>query len=57
MIDRICDYYARQEPSSPVPLILMRARGLVDKTFIDIMRDLAPDGLAQVTVVTGASPD
>ncbi|WP_238812419.1 type VI secretion system protein TssA [Paraburkholderia sp. SG-MS1] len=32
-LDRLCDYYARHEPSSPVPLLLGRAKGLVDKTF------------------------
>lgn len=54
MLDNVCEYYARHEPSSPIPLLLMRARGLVDKSFIDIVRDLAPDGLAQLSNVTGA---
>jgi type VI secretion system protein ImpA len=55
MLDRVCEYYALHEPSSPIPLLLMRARGLVDKSFIDIVRDLAPDGLAQLANVTGAA--
>jgi type VI secretion system protein ImpA len=55
MLDRVCEYYARHEPSSPIPLLLMRARGLVDKSFIDIVRDLAPDGLAQLSNVTGVA--
>ena len=53
-LDRICDYYARQEPSSPIPLLLRRARRLVNKDFIEIMRDIAPDGLSQAEQVTGA---
>lgn len=53
-LDRICDYYARQEPSSPIPHLLRRARRLVNKDFIEIMRDIAPDGLSQAEQVTGA---
>lgn len=54
-LDRLCDYYARHEPSSPVPLLLGRAKGLVDKTFVDLIRELAPEGLAQLTNVIGAA--
>jgi type VI secretion system protein ImpA len=53
MIDRICAYYERQEPSSPVPLLLMRARRLVDKSFMEILQDLAPEGLSQARQVGG----
>ncbi len=55
ILDRVCAYYALHEPSSPVPLLLARARSLVDKSFIDVIRDLAPDGLAQVMNVAGTS--
>jgi type VI secretion system protein ImpA len=48
-LDRICDYYTDHEPSSPVPLLLVRARGLVDKNFIDILKDLAPNGLTEAS--------
>jgi type VI secretion system protein ImpA len=54
LIDLACDYYDRNEPSSPLPLLLRRARRLADMGFIDILRDLAPDGLGQAQVVTGA---
>jgi type VI secretion system protein ImpA len=53
MLDRICAYYARSEPSSPVPLLLERARRLVPKNFFEIMEDLVPDGIAQLTVISG----
>jgi len=52
-IDLICDFYARNEPSSPVPLLLQRARRLVNKNFIDVVRDLLPDGLNQVQLIRG----
>lgn len=54
MIDKICVYYEKYEPSSPVPLVLQRAKRLVTKNFMEIMEDLAPDGINQVTVISGA---
>ncbi|MEC5408462.1 type VI secretion system protein TssA [Paraburkholderia sp. MPAMCS5] len=53
MIDRICAYYQRHEPSSPVPMLLMRARRLVDKSFMEILQDLAPEGMGQARQVGG----
>jgi type VI secretion system protein ImpA len=54
-LDRLCAYYARHEPASPVPLLLARARGLIDKSFVDLLRELAPEGLAQLTQVIGTA--
>lgn len=53
MIDRIMDYYARNEPSSPVPLLLSRARRLVSADFITIMKDMAPAGVDNVNLIGG----
>ncbi len=52
-LDKICQYYERHEPSSPIPFLLQRARRLVDMNFIDIMKDIAPDGISQTELVTG----
>lgn len=52
-LDRICDFYAQNEPSSPVPLLLQRARRLVNKSFLDVVRDLVPDGLNQAELYRG----
>jgi len=52
-LDRICEYYSRCESSSPVPLLLQRARRLVDMDFMQIVTELAPDALGQIGVVTG----
>jgi type VI secretion system protein ImpA len=43
-LDRICHYYARHEPSSPIPLLLQRAKRLVTMGFHEIVQDLAPEG-------------
>ena len=53
MLDRICDYYSHHEPSSPVPLLLKRARRLATGSFVDILRDLAPDVLPQIERICG----
>lgn len=53
MLDKIAAYYRQHEPSSPVPLLLERARRLVPKDFFEILEDLAPDGMSQLLVVSG----
>jgi type VI secretion system protein ImpA len=53
MLDKLIKYYQRNEPSSPVPLLLERARRLVPKSFLEILEDLAPDGVAQLKVIKG----
>ena len=52
-LDKLVDYYGRHEPSSPIPILLARARRLVPMNFFEIMQDLAPDGIAQLTVIRG----
>jgi type VI secretion system protein ImpA len=53
MLDKLIKYYQQHEPSSPLPLLLERARRLAPKNFIEIMEDLAPDGLPQLRVIKG----
>lgn len=55
MIDKICSYFERSEPSSPVPMLLQRAKRLVSKDFLEIMRDLTPDAVSQAEQIGGIS--
>lgn len=57
VLEKICAYYAQHEPSSPIPLLLVRAQRLMDKSFLEIMQDLAPDGLTQVHTISGTSSE
>ncbi|HEX5420346.1 MAG TPA: type VI secretion system protein TssA [Gammaproteobacteria bacterium] len=57
LLDRICEYFEKNEPSSPVPLLLRRAKGLVAKDFMEILRDLTPDGVSQARLIAGANDD
>lgn len=52
-LDRIMGYYERYEPSSPVPILLRRAKRLVNADFLTIVRDIAPSGLDNVNLVGG----
>jgi len=56
-LERICDFYARTEPSSPIPLLLQRAQRLAGLNFLEIMKDMAPDSLMQVNLVAGIKPE
>jgi type VI secretion system protein ImpA len=53
LMEIVCGYYERHEPSSPLPLLIRRALRLADKNFLDILRDLAPDGVQQAQVIVG----
>ena len=53
VLEQICEYYAKTEPSSPVPLLLQRARRLVNLNFVDLLTDLSPDGLSQLKLIAG----
>jgi type VI secretion system protein ImpA len=55
MIDKICVYFERHEPSSPVPLLLYRAKRLISKDFLEILRDLTPDGVTQAESIGGVT--
>jgi type VI secretion system protein ImpA len=52
-LDKIAAYYTRHEPSSPIPLFIERCKRLVTMSFLDIVKELVPDAVRQVEVLTG----
>lgn len=46
-IEAICDYYARKEPASPVPLALRRAKSWVKMSFLDVLKDISPGSVEE----------
>ena len=56
-LDLICKYYSENEPSSPVPILLQRAKKLVTADFMQIVQNLLPDGLSQLEQIKGPDPD
>lgn len=56
-LDRLLAYYARHEPSSPLPVLLSRAKQLVHADFATIVRNLIPDGMSQFENLRGPDAD
>jgi type VI secretion system protein ImpA len=54
-LDSACDWIEQHEPSNPAPLLIRRAQRLMNKNFIDIIRDLVPDGIDQVEKIAGSA--
>ncbi len=52
-LDKLCEWMERNEPSHPAPLLLRRAQRLMNKNFLEIIRDMAPDGTDQVVRLAG----
>jgi type VI secretion system protein ImpA len=56
-IDMVCEYLERTEPTNPAQLLLRRARKLVNKNFVELVRELAPESLTEVARVMGISAE
>ena len=56
-LDRLIAYYRDNEPSSPIPILLKRAKRLVHADFMTILRDLAPGGIDSVSHIGGGAED
>jgi len=52
-LDEICKYFERNEPSSPIPYFMQRAKKLLTMSFMDILRDMAPDAVNQAEKICG----
>nr|WP_306173565.1 type VI secretion system ImpA family N-terminal domain-containing protein [Limnobacter humi] len=56
-IDAVCRYLEQAEPTSPAQWLLKRARRLIDKNFLELVKDLAPDALSDVARIMGVDPE
>jgi type VI secretion system protein ImpA len=55
-IDLVCAYLERNEPTNPAQLLLRRASRVIDKNFLQLVRDLAPDAVKDVARILGVDP-
>ncbi len=53
MLEKVKHYFAQHEPSHPAPLMIDRVQRLIELDFMDIIRDLAPDGVHQLENIFG----
>lgn len=56
-LERVLRYYADYEPSSPLPLLLNRAKRLVGADFMTIVKDIAPGGIDNVMLLGGLADE
>lgn len=52
-LDAVAEFFRKNEPSSPVPIVVERAKRLISKTFLEVLADMAPDGLDEARRIGG----
>jgi len=52
-LDAVAAFFRANEPSSPIPLLLERAKRLVAKDFLEVLAELAPEALAPAKAASG----
>lgn len=52
---RIAEFLETTEPTNPASLLIRRAARLMGMGFIDVLRELAPNSLEQIELITGAT--
>ncbi|HGG2528749.1 TPA: type VI secretion system protein TssA [Escherichia coli] len=53
MLEKVKQYFVQHEPSHPAPLMIERVQRLIELDFMDIIRDLVPDGVHQLENIFG----
>ena len=53
MLESVCDFLERTEPAHPAPILIRRAARLLDLSFVDIIRDLAPEAAGTIENLGG----
>ncbi|AUX73795.1 type VI secretion system protein TssA [Erwinia pyrifoliae] len=53
MLEKVKQYFSQHEPSHPAPLMIGRVQRMIELDFMDIIRDLAPDGVHQLETIFG----
>lgn len=54
---KIAEFLESTEPTNPASLLIRRSARLMGMGFIDILRELAPQSLQQIEVITGTQTD
>jgi len=52
-LEAVAEFFRTHEPSSPIPLLLERAKRLVAKNFLEVLAELAPEALAPAKAASG----
>lgn len=54
---RVAEFLESSEPTNPAPLLIRRAVRLMQMGFIDIVRELSPESIAQIENITGTKTE
>ena len=52
-LEAVAEYFRKHEPSSPLPMLIDRATRLVSKNFLEVLEEIAPEGLAGARAAGG----
>lgn len=52
-LDAVAAFFRANEPSSPIPLLVERAKRLVSKDFLEVLAELAPEALEPAKAASG----
>lgn len=56
-IELVCQFLEQTEPTNPAQLLLRRAQRMIDKSFLELIRELAPESLNEVAKIMGVDPN
>ncbi|MCE4538096.1 type VI secretion system protein TssA [Pelomonas sp. P7] len=56
-IDAVCAYLEKHEPTNPAADLLRRAQRLIDRNFLQLVREFAPDAVNEVARMLGVDPE
>lgn len=56
-IEAVCAYLEKNEPTNPAADLLRRAQRLIDRNFLQLVREFAPDAVGEVARMLGVDPD
>jgi type VI secretion system ImpA family protein len=57
LLKKGAEYFQNQEPNSPIPQLVNRALRFAEMSFIDLLRDIAPDALSRGQDILGIKPE
>lgn len=53
LLTKVCEFIERTEPTNPAPLLIRRAQRLMTLSFVEIMREMAPEGIDSIAKIAG----
>ncbi|QNP49103.1 type VI secretion system protein TssA [Diaphorobacter aerolatus] len=56
-LELVSRYLEINEPTNPAPFLIRRAMKLMEMNFMDILKEMAPEGLNQASFITGIEPE